>query len=151
MKARMIVLGLLVSGALHAQTAEQRIKQFNHKNNLAIQGYDPVSYFDNKPAEGKPGIAYTYKGITYRFANHENLNRFKAAPDKFEPAYGGWCAYAMGENGEKVKIDPETYKIIDGKVYLFYNFWTNNTLTTWNKDEKKLKEAADRNWAKIIH
>ncbi len=151
MKASIQILGIFMAGVLCAQTAEQRIRQFNLKNNLAIQGYDPVSYFDSKPVEGKPEIAYTHMGVTYRFANTENLNRFKANPEKYEPAYGGWCAYAMGESGEKVKIDPETYKIINGKVYLFYNFWTNNTLTTWNKNERQLKEAADHNWAKIIH
>jgi hypothetical protein len=78
------------------------------------------------------------------------LLKFKANPEKYKPAYGGWCAYAMGENGEKVKVDPETYKIVDGKLYLFYNFWTTNTLDDWNKNEKKLKEAADRNWSKIV-
>lgn len=132
------------------QNEELRKKQYNLKNDLAIQGYDPVSYFGHKPVEGKREHSFQYKGITYQFASEENLNRFKADPDKYEPAYGGWCAYAMGESGDKVKIDPETYKIIDGRVYLFYNFWTNNTLTTWNKNEKQLKEAANRNWAKIF-
>lgn len=142
---------LIFSGlAVYAQTADQRIRHFNLKSNLAIQGYDPVSYFTQKPVEGKPELSYQHQGVTYRFSTAENLNRFKSNPEKYEPAYGGWCAYAMGESGEKVKIDPETFKIIDGKVYLFYNFWTNNTLTTWNKSEKQLKEAADRNWAKII-
>jgi hypothetical protein len=56
----------------------------------------------------------------------------------------------MGENGGKVKVDPETYKIIEGKLYLFYNFWNTNTLEDWNKNEKKLKEAGDRNWSKIV-
>ena len=56
----------------------------------------------------------------------------------------------MGETGEKVKIDPETFKIVDGKVYLFYNFWGNNTLEDWKKNEKKLKDAADLNWKNIV-
>lgn len=150
MKGYFLIIGFLATTFLIAQSEDQRTRQFNLKNNLAIQGYDPVSYFSNKPVEGKPEISYTYKGVNYRFASQQNLNLFKASPEKYEPAYGGWCAYAMGENGEKVKIDPETFKIIDGKVYLFYNFWTNNTLTAWNKNEKQLKEAADRNWAKFV-
>ena len=56
----------------------------------------------------------------------------------------------MGETGEKVKIDPETYKIIEGKLYLFYNFWGNNTLTDWNKNEKPLKIKGDQNWKKFV-
>lgn len=132
------------------QTEELRKKQYNLKSDLAIQGYDPVSYFTGKPQEGKPDITYRFKGVIYRFTTQANLDKFKADPKKYEPAYGGWCAYAMGESGDKVKIDPETFKIIDGRVYLFYNFWTNNTLTTWNKSERQLKEAADRNWSKFV-
>jgi hypothetical protein len=56
----------------------------------------------------------------------------------------------MGDTGEKVKVDPETYKIIQGKLYLFYNFWGNNTLDDWNKNEPRLKVGADQNWRKNI-
>jgi YHS domain-containing protein len=144
-----LVLVLLV-GALFAQTDVIRQKNFNIKKNIAIEGYDPVSYFDTKPTEGKSSIAHAHHGITYYFSTQANLNKFKATPEKYEPAYGGWCAYAMGETGEKVKVDPETFKIIDGKLYLFYNFWANNTLTDWNKNEKALKAKGDLNWKKFI-
>ena len=133
-----------------AQGEEARQKNFNVKKNLAIEGYDPVSYFDNKPEEGTSDFQFTHKGVTYRFSNAANFNKFKSSPDKFEPAYGGWCAYAMGEKGEKVKIDPETYKILEGKLYLFYNFWGSNTLTDWNKNEKTLKSKGDQQWKKFI-
>jgi hypothetical protein len=56
----------------------------------------------------------------------------------------------MGATGEKVEIDPETFKILDGKLYLFYHSWTNNTLTKWNKDEASLKSRADKSWIKYI-
>ena len=69
-----------------------------------MEGYDPVSYFDGKPVQGKSSFTYTYKGITYRFFDSANLAKFKTSPGKYEPSYGGWCAYAMGENGEKVKV-----------------------------------------------
>jgi YHS domain-containing protein len=133
-----------------AQTDGLRTKHFNVKSDIALQGYDPVSYFDSKPLEGQESIRYMYKGITYFFTDRVNLNKFKNNPDKYEPAYGGWCAYAMGETGEKVKVDPETFKIIEGKLYLFYNFWGNNTLEDWNKNQQRLKEAGDRNWKKIV-
>jgi YHS domain-containing protein len=144
-----LVLTLLV-GFLFAQTEGARKKSFNvTKKNLAIQGYDPVSYFDNKPMEGKSSISFAYQGITYQFSSPANLAKFKASPEKYEPSYGGWCAYAMGENGEKVEVDPETYKILDGKLNLFYNSWGNNTMTKWNKNEKVLKTKADQNWKKF--
>ena len=75
---------------------------------------------------------------------------FKKNPAQYEPQYGGWCAYAMGDSGEKVSIDPETFKVLDGKLYLFYNKFFNNTLKSWNKDEAKLKKSADANWSKTF-
>jgi YHS domain-containing protein len=140
----------LLSQVAFAQTDDARKKNFNIKKNVAIEGYDPVSYFDGKPIEGESKFSSAHKGVTYLFSTAGNLNKFKASPEKYEPAYGGWCAYAMGETGEKVKIDPETYKIIDGKLFLFYNFWTNNTLNDWNKNEKALKTKADLNWKKFL-
>jgi hypothetical protein len=56
----------------------------------------------------------------------------------------------MGSSGEKVDIDPETFKIVDGKLYLFYNRFFNNTLKTWNKDEAHLRSSADKNWMKFV-
>ena len=132
------------------QTDQARVLHFNVKKNLAIEGYDPVSYFEGKPSEGKETISVSHKGITYYFTSEAHLQKFKMAPEKYEPAYGGWCAYAMGETGEKVKVDPETFKIVNGKLFLFYNFWGNNTLEDWNKAEARLKQSGDLNWSKIL-
>ena len=151
MKTTLIIAMLSLLGAGAGGDSEaSRVKHFNVKKAVAIEGYDPVSYFNRKPEQGKPEYAFTYKGIMYRFANQQNLNKFKAAPDGFEPAYGGWCAYAMGVTGEKVKVDPLTYKIVDNRLFLFYNFKGTNTLTDWNKDEKQLKASADQYWKKIM-
>jgi YHS domain-containing protein len=150
MKNLGLVFLLALTQVALAQSDDARKKNFNIKKNAAIEGYDPVSYFDGKPTEGESKFSSTHKGVTYLFSSAANLNKFKASPEKYEPAYGGWCAYAMGETGEKVKIDPETYKIIDGRLFLFYNFWTNNTLTDWNKNEKALKAKADQNWKKFL-
>jgi len=146
----LIIILTLIFGHAFGQAEDLRKKHFNVKKNVALEGFDPVSYTDGKPTEGESNIKILYKGVIYRFATQANLNKFKANPDKYEPAYGGWCAYAMGETGEKVKIDPETYTILEGEIYLFYNFWGNNTLEDWKKNEKKLKESADRNWKKIV-
>jgi YHS domain-containing protein len=152
MKKRVLVFVFLLFGSsiLFAQGSEVRKKNYNIKKNVALEGYDPVSYFDHQPLEGKEDILFVYQDITYRFANPVNLGKFKTNPEKYEPGYGGWCAYAMGETGEKVKIDPGTYKIIDGKLYLFYNFWGNNTLSDWNKNENQLKTKGDQNWKKFV-
>ncbi|MDX2305839.1 MAG: YHS domain-containing (seleno)protein [Microscillaceae bacterium] len=132
----------------HAQTVQQ--KQYNLSNNLAVQGYDVVSYFKNSPVKGVKTYETVYQGIVYRFANADNLKTFKANPAKYEPQYGGWCAYAMGKDGSKVDINPKTYKIHNGKLYLFYNAWGTNTLNYWNDDEANLQKKADLSWSKLI-
>lgn len=129
----------------------QNAKHVNTKKDVAIDGYDPVSYFDNAPKEGSSVNSAKYEGITYFFTSVANKNKFEEKPASYIPEYGGWCAYAMGANGEKVKVDPETYKIVSGKLYLFYNFRFTNTLNSWNDDEKALKGKADTNWQKIIN
>ena len=130
-----------------------RKKHFNlSKSGLAIDGYDPVAYFKiNKAVEGKKEFAVNYQGAIYYFSSAENKETFIKNPSAYEPQYGGWCAYAMGKNGEKVNIDPETFKVVNGKLYLFYNRFFNNTLTSWNKDESNLKTKADSNWQKTFH
>jgi len=128
-----------------------RIKNFNvDKSTLAIEGYDPVAYFISKKGmEGKKDISLISEGITYHFSTVQNRELFKANPSKYEPQFGGWCSYAMGENGDKVAADPETFKILNGKLYLFYNKFFNNTLKGWDKNENVLKQKAEQNWAKF--
>jgi len=143
----------LLSLQLHAQDASAlRKKQFNLENGLAINGYDPVAYFkQHKAVKGSKDLAVYDQGVTYYFSSQDNKDDFKKNPAAYEPQYGGWCAYAMGAKGEKVSIDPETFKIINNKLYLFYNSFLNNTLKTWNKDENNLKVKADQNWTKTFH
>lgn len=116
------------------------------KQGVAMEGYDPVSYFKGKPTAGQSGYSYLFQGARYYFSSSENLEIFKLTSEKYMPQYGGWCAYAMGETGDKVKIDPETFRITDGKLYLFYNFRGNNTLIPWKQNELPLMEKANKNW-----
>ncbi len=141
-----VVLAFLGLNSTYAQTA-LKTKHVNLEKSIAIKGYDPIAYFiSNKAIEGNKSIATTIEGVTYYFSSQKNKELFIKDPKKFEPQYGGWCAYAMGAINSKVEIDPETFKIIDGKLYLFYHTWTNNTLTKWNEDERNLKTKADKNW-----
>lgn len=147
----MLLLVLVVFNLSASAQKDIRVKKFNLDNKVAIQGYDLVAYFtQNKAVKGKKEFAVDADGVIYYCSSVENkaklLKNFKA----YEPQYGGWCAYAMGFTGEKVEIDPETFKILDGKLYLFYHTWTNNTLPKWNKDEANLKAKADKNWATIL-
>ena len=141
---------VFLNASIFAQQTS-RIAQFNIDKGVALQGYDPVAYFtQNKAVKGKKELAVAAEGITYYFATADDKELFKKDFKKYEPQYGGWCAYAMGASSEKVEIDPETFKIIGGKLYLFYHTWTNNTLNKWNKDETNLKSKADFSWAKFF-
>lgn len=148
---KIIVILLLISINIFAQDAPSstlRQKHFLLENGVAISGYDPVSYFSGKPQKGK--ISYSHNGIIYKFSSNSNLEMFKKNPAHYEPTYGGWCAYAMGAKGEKVEVDPENYKIVNGSLNLFYKNFFSNTIDDWNKNEVKLKKQADINWLKIF-
>lgn len=128
-----------------------RRSHFNlNKDGVAISGYDAVAYFTkNKAIKGDKKLSVNADGIIYYFSSQVNKDLFLKNWRNYEPQYGGWCAYAMGATGEKVEIDPETFKIVNGKLYLFYHSWVNNTLTKWNKDETNLKNKADAHWTRI--
>lgn len=143
-----IALFTFLSLSIFAQSDfNVRKKHFNlDKNSLAIQGYDPISYFEGKPTKGNAQFLVFYRGVQYYFTTMAHKDLFLKTPEKYEPAYGGWCAYAMGEYGDKVEIDPTSYKIVNGRLNLFYYSFINKTLNKWNADEVNLKGKADKNW-----
>ena len=148
----LVFLSALSTKGLTQDTASMRKQSFNLEKNIGIQCYDPVAYFkENKAVKGKSEISVLYLGVIYYFSSVENKNAFVKDPTAYEPQYGGWCAYAMGKSGEKVEIDPSTFKIVNNKLYLFYNKYFNNTLKSWNKDEANFKANADVHWQKIFH
>lgn len=125
------------------------VKHYNlDKTGLALEGYDPVSYFKGKPVKGLGNLATKSGGVIYRFVNELNREEFLADPHKYMPAYGGWCATAMVD-GKKVEIDPENYKISDGRLFLFYKGLLVNALGDWNKNEPQHITKADEHWKQI--
>ncbi len=129
----------------HAQQVD-----YNVNGGAVAEGYDVVSYFNGNAIEGSEDYKTTHEGAIFYFSNSKNLKEFQANPVKYTPQYGGWCAYAMGLKEDKVKIDPKTYEIRDGKLYLFYNSWGINTLKSWLAENPKTLQAnADVNWNKI--
>ncbi len=115
---------------------------------VAINGYDPVSYFiGDRPVHGNFTISSTVDGATYYFASEANRAKFDADPAAYIPQYGGFCAVAVSE-GKIFDVDPETYKVTDGKLYLFYNGELGNTKPQWEADETTRRGNADAHWAK---
>ncbi|MDI5899090.1 YHS domain-containing (seleno)protein [Flavobacterium yafengii] len=151
MKKLLFLLIVLFALSGFSQKDNKRLTHFNLEKNVAIQGYDPVAYFkQGKAVKGKKEITVSHEGVVYYFSMSVNKEYFLKNPSKFEPQYGGWCAFAMGDSNEKVSVNPETFKIKNGKLYLFYNAFFNNTLKSWNKNESGLMMKADANWNKIV-
>jgi len=143
MKKSLIIIFLALTAVAYSQ------KETNTSKGYALEGFDVVAYFGSEAIKGKKEHTASYNETSYKFSTTENAEKFKNDPQKFIPQYGGWCAYAMAAKGKKVEVDPETFEIRDGKLYVFYNSWGNNALSKWVKDPVKYRKKADANWAKI--
>lgn len=132
--------------------SKEAIKEYNlGENNRALQGYSPVSYLDKGKAEkGSEEYAVEYEGVEYLLTSPEQVEKFNAAPHKYTPAFGGWCAYGMGAKEQKLPIDPFNFKIVDDQLFLFYKDQKLDALKLWNEaDEKALSRNAARVWHSI--
>ena len=116
-------------------------------SNVAVSGYDTVSYFqgDGKPVLGNARIAVKHGGAVYHFSSRANADTFKANPERYAPQYGGHCAWAMSR-GALAPGDPKLYKIHNGKLYLNFN---TNVQQTWLGDVEGFVAKSDPAWTKI--
>ncbi|GJL51679.1 YHS domain-containing (seleno)protein [Candidatus Nitrospira salsa] len=116
------------------------------KSTPGLSGYDPVAYFtDGKPMRGSGYHVAEFDGVTYAFANEDHKEMFEANPDKFVPAYGGYCAYGVAV-GKKFVSDPEAWKIVEGRLYLNLDRDIQNK---WLKDIPGYIEQSEENWKDI--
>ncbi|MBX3404139.1 MAG: redoxin domain-containing protein [Phycisphaeraceae bacterium] len=126
------------------------VSHANAEKGLALAGFDPVAYVDQSAATpGDPKIVSMHRGLTYRFSSARHRALFNDAPEKYAPAYGGWCATAMAE-GRKVEVNPRSFKIVGGRLMLFYKGAWGDALKDWNKDEPGLTRKADEAWSRTI-
>jgi len=117
------------------------------KNGLGIQGYDPVAFFtDNQPVPGKPEFQLRHHGALYYFASKEHRDLFKSEPTKYEPAFGGYCAYGVSRN-KLVEIDVRAFQIVDGRLLLQYS---KGVRSDFNRDTKGNLAKADGNWPGLV-
>ncbi len=149
MKINLLRLNVLLVLFLASSATAQK-SHYNIKKGYAAEGYDVVAYFDDSPKEGDARFSAEHDGVTFKFSTKENLDKFNASPESYIPQYGGYCAYAIGTSGKKVSVNPETFEIRDGKLYLFYNSGKNNTLEFWLRDSPEtLIPKANLNWIRI--
>ncbi|MDG1028628.1 MAG: YHS domain-containing (seleno)protein [Flavobacteriaceae bacterium] len=141
------LVNLCFSSLFFTVNAQQNLSE----NRLGVSGYDLVEYFNGNAYPGNPNFKIDYKGVLYQFKNQVNKNIFNENPEVYLPQYGGWCAYAMGYNGKKVEINPESFSIENNKLYLFYKTIITDTKKKWLKNNQELKMNADQNWNKLIN
>ena len=142
MKSLLIAaIALFLSAGVYAQK-----NQFNSTGGVAIKGYDPVAYFtEHKPVEGSSNFTYDWSGSTWKFSSQASLDSFKAAPEKYAPQYGGYCAYGLSK-GYKAPTDPAAWTVVDNKLYLNYNA---RVKEMWSIDMINLINIANTNWITI--
>jgi hypothetical protein len=112
----------------------------------AVKGYDVVAYFTRgKPVRGSGSYTHRWRDATWRFASAEHRDLFAADPERYAPQYGGYCAWAVSQ-GTTAGIDPEAWKIVDGKLYLNYS---GSIQERWKRDIPGHITRADANWPRL--
>ena len=151
MKQFILVVFLALSPVLSSAKSTANLD----KDGVILSGYDPVSYFKGAtPVKGRPEFNFEQSGVKYLFSSAENLAEFKKSPEKYTPAYQGWCSTAVLKN-DKVEIDPLNYKVTDGRLFLFYKTegvakWIyGDTKKVWEKGEPDNIKKADSNWTTL--
>jgi YHS domain-containing protein len=135
--------------ALAAEPPVNTLKNsfFGGRTDTAINGFDAVAYHrQNRPVKGDDRYVTEWMGAKWKFASQENLDRFKANPERWAPQYGGYCAYGVSQ-GKLVKVEPDQFSVIDGKLYLNYDA---EVQATWLKDVPGYNRAADSKFRQLL-
>jgi YHS domain-containing protein len=117
-------------------------KQVYQVNQVALDGYDAVSYFKDHAVKGSPNYSLEYGAVKWHFTSKENLSAFKASPERYMPQFGGYCAKAIS-TGFTAPADPGIYAIHDGKLFIFSSEDVKNAFL---QDPAGLITACEKNW-----
>lgn len=124
---------------------------YSHKKHGAIKGADAVAYFSLNPGEdaviGSKDISYDYKGASWYFSSEENRDKFMQSPEKYTPQFGGYCAFAVSHGFTK-SVNPDYWHIVDGKLYLNYNFFADRK---WKKDQQSAIKRGHNHWPSVLN
>jgi len=143
MKAKLILMVVLVCSSL--ATAAFAAPDYA-SSTTGMSGYDLVSYQNSKrPIHANGHFVSVQDGVTYLFANEDNKGEFDRNPGKYQPAFGGYCAFGVSV-GKKFVGDPEVWRIVDGTLYLNLD---ENIQDLWLKDVPSRIKIANTNWTNI--
>ena len=141
-KSKIFIFSLLLLGLFSLQLYAGQ----NSTDTVGLSGYDAVSYHTEKEAvKGSGKYALKHNGVTYLFSTEANKNSFKNNPDKYLPAYGGYCAFGVAI-GKKFSADPEVWEIVDGKLYLNLD---QDIQKKWQEDKSANIFKGNKNWEEI--
>lgn len=146
---RRMFLALGTAGAVSSTLPAFAMKpEVNSPDGLAIQGYDTVAYhITNEAIKGKDAHTSSYKGITWKFVSAENKELFESNPEKYAPAYGGYCAYAVSK-GSLASVDPHAFSVHEGRLYLNYS---KSVQALWRARRDTHIRSADANWPSVLN
>lgn len=150
--SKILAMPLMLTALLSACTQETHDTRaagttLTNPGGIAIGGYDPVAYFtDSAATPGKPEFSTRHGQATWWFASAEHRDLFLQDPQRFLPAYGGWCAYGMAE-GYAAETDPVNgWTIHEGRLYLN---WDASISAQWNANRAALLERSESNWPTV--
>lgn len=113
----------------------------------ALRGYDPVAYFvQGQATRGEPELALEWDGATWHFASEENRARFAEEPERYAPAFGGYCAFAVSE-GYTANGDPEVWAIVDDRLYLNFD---PTVAERWNAEQSERIRLGEQHWRELF-
>ena len=141
-----LFVAVLLFGALPGLAVAKELTNLD-RNGIAIQGYDPVAFFtDNRPVKGNSQFQSEYRGSKYYFASAEHKSAFDKEPAKYEPQFGGYCAYGASQ-GHPAPIKIEAWQIVNGRLLMQYDL---DIKDKFNKDQQGNLRKADQNWPGIV-
>jgi YHS domain-containing protein len=149
MRSVVLILGWLATLPLvqPGELTAQKVLVNTDTDRLALQGYDPVAFFtQQRPVPGLAAITAEYGGALYRFSSAEHRTLFEQDPMKYEPAFGGYCAYAVSQGGI-APVDVTTFQFIEGRLVLNKN---PEVLELFNRERDARYRKATANWPGIV-
>ena len=100
----------IVSTLLASLSVWGGVETSTDDNDVILAGHDAVAYFtQGKPTIGSTQFTAQYDGAVYRFASSGNRDLFRANPEKYAPAYGGYCALGTSF-GKKFDVDGKAFE-----------------------------------------
>lgn len=146
-KKGLVLVSLLITTAW-ATDATRNASAYNLNDGVGLKSFDPVSFFPeggDRGVRGDSQLAQSHLGVTYLFENEENRELFFTDTQKFEPTYGGWCAWAMTYGGY-VDVNPSFFTINGNRIHFFVN---SRAKRNFDRDIEGNEARADNNWKNL--